>query len=83
MIYENQNTNRRRQGGTRAAADGTVLREGRKGAASEGAVGGKTKLGKGEANLGAVRCVDSPTFMAAAVMLAIEAFLSKKEGGAA
>lgn len=78
--YENMNTLRRASGGTKGAANGTVLREGRASAASEGAA---IWIEADAIQKKAKETVSAPTFMAAAVLLSIDAFLAKKEGGAA
>lgn len=67
MRYENMNTTLRRAPGGTKAA----------------AIGKVPSAGRDAVNEGAAGTVDGRTFMAAAVMLAIEAFLSKKEAGAA
>lgn len=72
MGYENMNTGSRRpKGGTRAAC-GSVPRSGE--AAQRDAEMGR----RGDAET-----VSAPTFFAAAVLLAIDAFLNEKEGGVA
>lgn len=66
MGYENTNTNRRRQArGTKAAAEGRVPKAGRTSAMGAAEVKPMT--------------VDGRTFMAAAVLLSIDAFLNKRD----
>ncbi len=72
MRYENVNTGSRRPKGGTGAAWGVVPRSGE--AAKQDA---ETRR-RGDAET-----VSAPTFMAAAVLLAIDAFLNEKEGGVA
>ena len=84
MGYQNNNTGRRyarrRLGGTGAAV-GTVPRVGQVTASSEGAARGRDleTATPETGRRGGDGLVSAPTFMAAAVLLAIDAFLNKRD----